>query len=236
MSGTFPHCPSSTCVTPTDPDSSPAGLVSPAPRVVPRRSRHAVAIVVTTAAQLLSGCHPAMTSPVETSASAASVAQSPAVAAWPLSFKRHMFGAVCFDTRGCEILYDDRDHGTAAETPAVVSLPAGRFDALMIGRYGDLPNFPAPAQLHWRSKDGSEHRATVDFAEIFADGLIQHRVPREDIPEGVSPGYTHVLLEVNDRTVSVYTRTMIPTRDEQIPGNRHSRFRDDLIQVYSRSY
>ncbi len=240
MSGTFPHRPSSIRIALLGPDpAGPAsgGLdpVSPAPPIVARRSRQAVAIAVTAAAQLLSGCHPAMTSPVETSASAAA-AQTPAVAAWPLSFRRHLFGAVCFDTRGCEVLYDGRDHGTSAETPAVSSLPAGRYDALMIARYGDLPNFPAPAELHWRSKDGSEHRATVDFAEIFADGRIRHRVPREDIPDGVSPGYTHVLLEVNDRTVSVYTRTMIPTRDEQIPGNRHSRFRDDLIQVYSRSY
>lgn len=199
-------------------------------------SRNAVAIAVTAAAQLLSGCHPAMTSPVESSAASAAHTSANAVAAWPLAFKRHLFGAVCFDTRGCEILYDGRDHGTAAETPSAAGLAPERYDAAMIARYGDLPNFPAPAELRWRSKDGSEHRATVDFAEIFKDGLIRHRVPREAIAEGASPGYTHILLEVNDRTVSVYTRTMIPTRDEQIPGNRHSRFRDDLIQVYSRSY
>jgi len=199
-------------------------------------SRNAVAIAVTAAAQLLSGCHPAMTSPVESSAASTAQLSANTVAAWPLTFKRHLFGAVCFDTRGCEVLYDGRDHGTAAETPSAAGLPPERYDAAMIARYGDLPNFPAPAELHWRSKDGSEHRATIDLAEIFKDGLIRHRVPREAMAEGVSPGYTHILLEVNDRTVSVYTRTMIPTRDEQIPGNRHSRFRDDLIQVYRRSY
>lgn len=182
---------------------------------------------------LVAGCQPAMTAPVPTSRQP-EVAGT--VAEWPLAFKRHLFGAVCFDTRGCEVLYDDRDHGTAAETPSVSSLAPQRYEALMIADYGDLPNFAAPARLRWRSKDGSEHTAEVDFAEVFKDGLIHHKVAREDIAENVSMGFTHVVLEINDRTVNVYTRTMIPTKREQKPGNRYSFFRDDLIRVYSRTY
>ena len=49
-------------------------------------------------------------------------------------------------------------------------------------------------------------------------------------------GFTHVLLEIDDRTVTVYTRTMIPTRTEQVPGNRFSTSRDDLIQVWTHTY
>jgi hypothetical protein len=61
-------------------------------------------------------------------------------------------------------------------------------------------------------------------------------VAREDIPEGVSIGSTHILLEIDDRTINVLTRTMIPTREPQIPGNRFSTFRDDLIKVDSKRY
>ncbi len=209
------------------------------PRFPPHSGRSAVAIAIAALAQMISGCHPAMTSPASHSVIAASPVDRPytgTVADWPLFFKRHLFGAFCFDTRGCEVVYDDRDHGTAEETPSASSLPPERYNALMLARYGDLPNFGSPAKLRWRSKDGSEHAAEVDFAQIFADGLIRHRVAREDIAEGVSMGFTHVLLEVNDRTVNVYTRTMIPTRREQVPGNPNSFFRDDLIKVYSRTY
>lgn len=206
--------------------------------ILPRGRRSAMAMAVAAFVQMISGCHPAMTSPVSQNAVASAVDRpaSGTVADWPLTFKRHLFGAVCFDTHGCSVRYDGREHGTAADTPSVSSLPPGRFDALMIARYGDLPNFPGPAQLRWRAKDGAELTAEVDLGEIFGDGLIRHEVPREDIAEGVSMGFTHVLIEVNDRTVNVYTRTLIPTKREQVPGNKHSQFRDDLIKVHSRSY
>jgi hypothetical protein len=204
----------------------------------PRNRRRAVAFAMVVSMQMISGCHPAMTSPVSPNAAAQAVDPAPSgtVADWPLRFKRHLFGAVCFDTRGCAVVYDGRDHGTEADTPSASSIPPQRFDALMIARYGDLANFPAPARLRWRAKDGSELSAEVNLDAIFGDGLIRHNVPREDIAEGVSMGFTHVLIEVNDRTVNVYTRTLIPTRREQVPGNKHSQFRDDLIKVYSRSY
>ena len=204
----------------------------------PRGRRSAMAMAMAAFAQMLPGCHPAMTSPVPHNASAEAADRSPSgtVADWPLTFKRHLFGAVCFDTRGCSVVYDGREHGTTADTPSVSSLPPGRFDALMIARYGDLPNFPAPARLRWRARDGAVLTAEVDLGEIFGDGLIRHNLAREEIAKGVSMGFTHVLIEVNDRTVNVYTRTLIPTEREQVPGNKHSHFRDDLIKVHSRSY
>lgn len=203
-----------------------------------RRRRSALAVAMTVIVQMISGCHPAMTSSATQNATVAVSADRPytgTVADWPMFFKRHLFGAVCFDTRGCAVMYDGQDHGTATETPSADSVPPQRYNALMVARYGDLPNFPGPANLRWRAKDGSEHTAEIDFAEIFKDGLIRHNVPREDVSEGVSMGFTHVLVEVNDRTVNVYTRTMIPTKREQIPGNKYSFFRDELIKVYSRS-
>ena len=71
---------------------------------------------------------------------------------------------------------------------------------------------------------------------LFKDQLVRHNVSREQIPEDASIGFTHIVLEVNDRTVNVYTRTMIPTKDAQIPGNRFSYSRNDLIRVYSHTY
>jgi hypothetical protein len=45
-----------------------------------------------------------------------------------------------------------------------------------------------------------------------------------------------IILEVNDRTINVFMKARIPTKELQIPDNQHSRFRDDLILAYTRTY
>ena len=185
---------------------------------------------------LLSGCQPVMTTSAAHSATAPERPYTGTVADWPMFFKRHVFGAFCFDTTACSVVYAGRDHGNPAPTPAKASLGADRYDEIMRGSFGDLANFPPPAELRWTAKDGTELTASVDFDPLFPERLILHNVPRGEIPEDVSMGFTHVLLEIDDRTVTVYTRTMIPTRTEQVPGNRFSTSRDDLIQVWTHTY
>jgi hypothetical protein len=104
--------------------------------------------------------------------------------------------------------------------------------------WGPIANFPPPATVTWRSKDGSSHEAEIDIGEIFRDELIRHHVSKEDLPASTlasehAPG---IILEVNDRTIKVYMRAHISTKELQEPGNSHSDFRDDLIKVFSRSY
>lgn len=158
------------------------------------------------------------------------------VADWPIFFNHLQFGVACFDTQSCRVMYNDFEFGTPVPTKPLSGWTPQAYDALMMASYGPVARSAPPAQLTWRCKDGTELRAEVDVAAIFADGKIRHEVPREEIPEGISIGSTHVLVEIDDRTVNVYTRTMIPTKHEQIPGNRHSTFRSDLIKVYSRTY
>ena len=189
--------------------------------------------------QMIKKKHPAMTSPATQDTAAGISADRPytgTVADWPLFFKRHLFGAVCFDTRGCKIEYAGSDHGNAKDTPPASVHTPERYDEIMVASYGDIANFAPPAKLEWRAKDGEALSAEVDFAMLFKDQLVRHNVSREQIPEDASIGFTHIVLEVNDRTVNVYTRTMIPTKDAQIPGNRFSYSRNDLIRVYSHTY
>jgi hypothetical protein len=70
---------------------------------------------------------------------------------------------------------------------------------------------------------------------IFKDRLIRHNLAREELTEnqGSLPG---IILEVNDRTINVYMKATLWTKEEQIPGNRHSHSRSDLIKVFSQSY
>lgn len=185
----------------------------------------------------LAGCQPAMThSIVSEPPAAANRPYTGTVADWPMFFSHLQFGVACFDTQSCRVVYNDFEFGNPAPTGPVAAMTPQAYDAAMTASYGPVARTTPPAEIVWRCKDGAELRAEVDIAAIFADGAIRHQVPRDEIPEGVSMGATHVLVEVNDRTVNVYTRTMIPTKREQIPGNKFSAFRDDLIKVYSRTY
>ena len=97
-----------------------------------------------------------------------------------------------------------------------------------------IRNFPPPAVVSWKSKDGQAHQAEIDIGNIFRDEVIRHSVPREEmaeLPDGEFKNEPAVLLEVNDRVVRVYMRAHIPTTRLQKPGNPYSDFRNDLILV-----
>ncbi|MDO4796189.1 MAG: hypothetical protein Q4A28_09685 [Brachymonas sp.] len=154
---------------------------------------------------------------------------------WPLKFTAHNFATGCFNTHECSIRYGNFTHGSERVHPSVESYgrPFERlFDSVRIA----IPNFPPPAQVSWRSKDGTPLQAEVDMAEIFKDGLIRHRLKREEISEIGSIPSPDIILEVNDRTINVYMRAHISTKEYQIPGNKYSKHRRDLIKVYSRTY
>ncbi|MCD9028992.1 hypothetical protein LDO26_12355 [Luteimonas sp. BDR2-5] len=159
------------------------------------------------------------------------------VADWPLKFVQHNFGAFCYSTYGCRISYGGYRRMEPDDKLAISSESLGdRYPRNLGGGYLGIMDFPPPAQVRWRSKDGTEHEAVVDIGEIFKDRLILHDVPRGDIREGVSILNPEIVLEVNDRTINVYMRAFIPTKELQIPGNPHSGHRDDLILAWSRTY
>ncbi|MBE2211293.1 MAG: hypothetical protein IAE66_06765 [Xanthomonadaceae bacterium] len=157
---------------------------------------------------------------------------------WPLKFTAHQFGKACYSTYGCRVHYgryypgDDPDDVLQVSSDSVQGYPENVLDA----SWGPFPNFPPPAKVTWRSKDGTPHKAEVDIGEIFKDQLIRHNVPREDVSTEGSLPLPGIILEVNDRTINVYMRATIWTKEPQIPGNRLSNQRRDLIKVYSRTY
>jgi len=154
---------------------------------------------------------------------------------WPLKFKAHNFTARCFDTQSCAIVYNRFPFGSDKPAPSVESY--GRpFEKMFNSLNLAIRNFPPPAQVSWRAKDGTPLQAQVDMAEIFKDGLIRHNLKREEISEAGSIPSPDIILEVNDRTINVYMRAFITTKELQRPSSRHSNFRNDLIKVYSRTY
>lgn len=155
----------------------------------------------------------------------------------PLHFKRHNFQALCYDTTSCAVVYNG--HPQVRQDDASPPRPAGDelkgWGSTELG----IRNFPGPAEVRWRSRDGTAHEASVDIGRIFKDELIWHAVPKSEMTDfyaGPVAGAPDIYLEVDDRTISVYTAMFIPTRSEQVPGNKDSNFRKDVFLVWHRTY
>jgi hypothetical protein len=150
---------------------------------------------------------------------------------WPLRFKSHSFGAFCYDTLTCTITYASLEHGSDDPSPPSSTYGPTYLDHLS-GGHGLIRNFPPPAVVTWRSKDGEAHKAEIHIGEIFKDEMIRHNVSREevaDLPDGEFQGEPSIILEVNNRTIRVWMRAHIPTKELQNPENQYSDFRNDLI-------
>lgn len=157
----------------------------------------------------------------------------------PLHFKRHNFQALCYDTIGCAVVYNGRYQVREPENAISPPKPAGDGSRAWASPELDIRNFPKPAEVRWKSKDGAAHVASIDIGQIFKDELIWHNVRKDDMADfysGPVAGAPDIYLEVDNRTIHVYTATCIPTRDEQIPGNKNSDFRKDVFLVWSRTY
>src|SRR3546814_519443 len=95
---------------------------------------------------------------------------------------------------------------------------------------------PPPAEVRWMSLDGVAHEATVDVGAIFKDQRALYRVPDIEIPDRSWGGEPSILLEINDRTVSLYMKAFIATKVEQIPGDKNSDFREDAVLAWKHTY
>lgn len=196
-----------------------------------RRAALSIAVSIS----LMTGCHPAMSA--QANATIEPPAQTHAV---PLKFKLHNFEAVCYSTLKCSVIYADNDFTRTFEnTPAPPPTSADYKSNWGTASYLGIKNFPAPAEVRWTSQDGSVHRAKVDIGNIFKDELIWHKVSKADMADfyhGPFAGEPDIFLEVNDHTINVYMTTLIPTKTEQIPGNKNSYGRDDLLLAWSHTY
>jgi hypothetical protein len=157
---------------------------------------------------------------------------------WPLKFRAHYFSVSTYSTYDCKVMYGGvpRVYDSEVELQSSSEDLGEKYPNNMTARMGPIPNFPPPAKVTWRSKDGTSHEAEIDIGNIFRDQLIRHNVAREDATDVPTSGTPGIILEVNDRTINVYMRSMIATKELQKPGNRHSDFRNDLIKVFSQTY
>lgn len=153
----------------------------------------------------------------------------------PLTFKGHNFGAHCFDTVGCKVFYANRFVVKDEQNEVRASAKSPDYFAELSASHLDIPNFPAPATVTWKTKNGIQLEAEVDMAEIFKDQVIRHNVAKEDLPtETIATlDEPEIILVVNDRTISVYMRAAIFLKDT---SNRKREIRDETILAFKRTY
>jgi hypothetical protein len=155
---------------------------------------------------------------------------------FPLKFKKHDFGAYCFNTIGCRVLYANR-YVADYEADEVAPPPSPTYLKNIDASYGAIENFPPPAVVTWRSLDGVPHEAKVDIGAIFKDQRILHHVPESEIPtETAAFSAAGIILVVNDRTISVYMKTAIALKHPRDPSNPLSNTVHQMNMAYSRSY
>jgi len=154
---------------------------------------------------------------------------------FPLRFTTHNFGAYCYNTYGCKVLYNNFYHVDETDEKRLPPSTQGQRER-WTGSYIDVANFPSPAFVTWRALDGTTLDAKVDIGAIFKDKIILHNVRPEDIPEHAYIVDPSIILVVDDRTISVYMRAHIPLKTPAIPGNKYSTFRDDLVLAYQHAY
>jgi hypothetical protein len=188
--------------------------------------------LIVIAAALMTGCRPAMSTQPE------KIQPPPETLAVPLRFGSHNFASHCYNTIGCTLIYNGRyqqEDGPDEVTPPPPQDVSKAWNSAEI----DIDNFPPPAEVRWKSLDGVQHEAKVDMAAIFKNELVWHKVSKADMADfyrGPVAGDPSIFLEVNDHTINVYMKMLVPTRTEQVPGNKYSFGRDDLFLVWTRAY
>lgn len=157
---------------------------------------------------------------------------------FPLRFKIHSFGVHCYNTIRCRVIYND--FGFNRINPSGPPPSPDYREHWPMASNIDINNFPPPAEVQWTSLDGTAHEAKVDIGAIFKDERVLYKVPNLDIPDGMYPQglilNPGILLEVNDRTINVYMKALVDTKTEQIPGNKYSYGRADVMLAWTNTY
>jgi hypothetical protein len=167
---------------------------------------------------------------------------------WPLRFYTFDFGAHCWNTLACSLVFCGREFGTRKhESGQHFDHPSGprpnmdhwHGSSRFVGFYDPIPGVEA----EWVALDGSPHRVTVDLETIFKDRLILHRVPKEEIPAdwlptcAIDPISPSLLVEVDDRTINVYMNAAVVTCDPNDPSDMKKRkTRRDLMLAWTHTY
>lgn len=151
-----------------------------------------------------------------------------------IPFHEHDFASHCFDTLACRVLYENR-YDSDEKKPSPHLTEAIRRN---LGSGWILDSFPSVAEVEWTSMDGTHLRETIDLGKIFQSGLILYADDLDiDSVDLSIPGLPpEIFIVVEDRTIHVYMKAMIPLNKPINPDNKFSTWRFDSILAYKQSF
>jgi hypothetical protein len=151
-----------------------------------------------------------------------------------MPFYDHSFGARCFDTLRCRVLYDNAYIVNSGS-------PSGPFTQRdqdnLSGGWANL-DFPSVARVVWTSKDGTNHDEKIDLGEIFRSRTVRYAPDLDvnDVNLRVPPSAPDIVLVVEDRSIYVYMKAWIYLFHPTDPTNRFSKLRTDPVVAYSHTF
>lgn len=144
--------------------------------------------------------------------------------AWPLRFSSYSFGATCYNTLACRVLFCNAIHTLNKELDAPSGQPhrpdwKNNWSGDFIHDSGPRDSFPTPVEIKWTALDGVQREVEIDLNDVFPDRLILHDAKPEDLePWWAESGFmgrghnVDILLEVNDRTINIYMKSRVRTK------------------------
>lgn len=123
-----------------------------------------------------------------------------------LKFSTHDFGILCYGgITNLNLVYGGSGHELCKDTPGREKLPSDekRGPGFKSGSYRA---FAGPVDMEWNARDGTHLTHTIDLDEVFKDRVVLHTADSARIYKAkpISGCEPTIVIEVNDRTVSVY--------------------------------
>lgn len=150
-----------------------------------------------------------------------------------MPFFDHSFSASCYDTLACRVLYEN-SYVVNEEEPSGPLTPVIRKN--LRGGWGSL-DFPSKAHVAWTSKDGEAHEEDIDLEEIFKSKLVLYS-PELDVRDVNLHAYYRtpdIILVIENRSIYVYLKTLIPLIKPVDPRNIHSNARIEMVMAYTKT-
>lgn len=167
-------------------------------------------------------------------------------APWPLVFDDYSLDTRCYNTLACSIIYARHQ----LVSPKNLGSPSGQphrpdWKDQWHGNFStydfDTRGFPSTVEFRWKALDGIQREAEIDLDDVFPGHQIKHQVPREAVDEDWASTMrksADILMEVNDRTINVYTRAKVLGKQEidpeHRPGKRVAYY--SLMLAWTRTY
>ena len=128
-----------------------------------------------------------------------------------LKFSTHDFGILCYGgITNLNLVYGGSGHNLCIKSPGREKLPSDetRVPGFLSGSY---PAFAGPVEMEWNARDGTHLTHTIELDEVFKDRVVLHTADSARIYEAkpISGGEPTIIVEVNDRTVSVYMKVSL---------------------------